>query len=81
MCKTNHYGHGNTCKEYSTDDTIQSRSTDEKDLGVMMSSILKHCSQHVATAKKAMSAIHISWCTFKYIDEESFKVLYKTARP
>ena len=56
MCKTNHYGHGNLCREYSIDDTIQGRFTDEKDLGVMVSSLLKPSSQHVAVATKAMSA-------------------------
>ena len=43
-----------------------------------MSASLKPSSQCAAAASKAMSALYRSRRTFKYINEESFKILYKT---
>ena len=43
-----------------------------------MSASLKPASQCAAAASKAMSALYRSRRTFKYINEESFKILYKT---
>ena len=50
----------------------------EKDLGVIMSSDLKPSAQCVAAANKGMSALRQATRTFKHINIDSFKILYKT---
>ena len=77
-CKSLHYGYGNAMREYTIDNEIFQRTDEEKDLGVLMSASLKPSSQCAAAASKAMSALYRSRRTFKYINEESFKILYKT---
>ena len=77
-CKSLHYGYGNAMREYTIDNEILQRTDEEKDLGVLMSASLKPSSQRAAAASKAMSALYRSRRTFKYINEESFKILYKT---
>ena len=77
-CKSLHYGYGNAMRKYTIDNEILQRTDEEKDLGVLMSASLKPSSQCAAAASKAMSALYRSRRTFKYIDEESFKILYKT---
>ena len=73
--------YGNAMREYTIDNEILQSTDEEKDLGVLMSASLKPSSQCAAAASKAMSAIYRSRRTFKYmmyINEESFKILYKT---
>ena len=65
-------------REYIIDNEILQSTDEEKDLGVLMSASLKPSSQCAAVANKAMSALYRSRRTFKYINEESFKILYKT---
>ena len=77
-CKTIHYGHGNQCIRYNIDETILNSTVKEKDLGVIMSSDLKPSAQCVAAANKGMSALRQATRTFKHINIDSFKILYKT---
>ena len=77
-CKTIHSGHGNQCIRYNIDETILNSTVKEKDLGVIMSSDLKPSAQCVAAANKGMSALRQATRTFKHINIDSFKILYKT---
>ena len=77
-CKSLYYGYGNAMREYTIDNEILQSTDEEKDLGVLMSASLKPSSQCAVVASKAMSALYRSRSTFKYINEESFKILYKT---
>ena len=77
-CKTIHYGHGNQCICYNIYETILNSTVKEKDLGVIMSSDLKPSAQCVAAANKRMSAMRQATRTFKHINIDSFKILYKT---
>ena len=72
--------HGNQRARYNIDETILNStvSVKEKDLGVIMSSDLKPSAQCVAAANKEMSALRQSTRTFKHINIDSFKILYKT---
>ena len=76
-CKSLHYGYGNSMREYTIDNEILQSTDEEKDLGVLMSASLKPSSQCAAAASKAMSALYRSRRTFKYINEESFKIFTK----
>ena len=51
---------------------------EEKDLGVLITDDLKPSVQCTEAARKAMSALRWSRRSFKYIDSNTFKVLYKT---
>ena len=77
-CKSLHYGYGSARREYTIDEEFLQSTDEEKDLWVLMSSSLKPSLQCAAAASKAMSALYRSRRTFKYINEESFKILYKT---
>ena len=51
---------------------------EEKDLGVLITDDLNPSVQCTEAARKAMSALRWSRRSFKYIDSNTFKVLYKT---
>ena len=53
---------------------------EEKDLGVLITDDLKPSVQCTEAARKVMSALRMRWSrrSFKYIDSNTFKVLYKT---
>ena len=57
---------------------VQSNFKEEKDLGVLITDDLKLSVQCTEAARKAMSALRWSRRSFKYIDSNTFKVLYKT---
>ena len=73
-CKTMHFGHNNGMQDYVKLSTIK----EEKDLGVLITDDLKPSVQCTEAARKAMSALRWSRRNFKYIDSNTFKVLYKT---
>ena len=62
---------------YNIDETNFNSKVKEKNLGVM-SSDLKPSAQCVAIANKGMSALRQSTRTFKHINIDSIKILYKT---
>ncbi len=77
-CHTIHFGHNNPRKVYTIDNVGLDTSEEEKDLGVLITSNLKPASQCLSAAKKATSAWRWSRRSFKYINQESFKKLYKS---
>ena len=77
-CKTMHLGHGNPTVRYQMGDTILGEINDEKDLGVYLTPDLKPSMQSSKAAKKGMDCLRVIKRTFKYIDIESFQILYKT---
>ena len=77
-CKTMHFGHNNGMQDYYMDGVKLSTIKEEKDLGVLITDDLKPSVQCTEAARKAMSALRWSRRSFKYIDSNTFKVLYKT---
>ena len=77
-CKTMHFGHNNGMQDYYMDGVKLSTIKEEKDLGVLITDDLKPSVQCTEAARKAMSALRWSGRSFKYIDSDTFKVLYKT---
>ena len=77
-CKTMHFGHNNGMQDYYVDGVKLSTIKEEKDLGVLITDDLKPSVQCTEAARKAMSALRWSRRSSKYIDSNTFKVLYKT---
>ncbi len=65
-------------QEYFINNTKLDVTHKEKDLGVLVTDNLKPSSQCVAAANKAMVSLRQSRRSFKYLDMETFKILYKT---
>ena len=77
-CKIMHLGYQNAEHEYELNNTILSKSTEEKDLGVLIDNDLKftrHIKGIVAKANRMIGLIRIS---FENIDENMFTNLYNT---
>ena len=73
-----HFGHNNGMQDYYMDCVKLSTIKEEKDLGVLITDDLKPSVQCTEAARKAMSVLRWSRKSFKYIDSNTFKVLYKT---
>ena len=76
-CKTMHMGTTNSRRDYHLGDQIIPKTDEEKDLGVIISSNCKPSMQCSKAAAKAMSSLGIIKRSFKYIDNNSFSILYK----
>ena len=73
-----HLGYKNAEHQYVLNDTTLSKSTEEKDLGVLIDNELKftkHIKGIVAKANRMIGLIKIS---FENIDEDMFTNLYNT---
>ena len=78
-CKVMHIGHTYPTQYVMIDNGIQcmlGETTEEKDLGVTVTSDLKPGRQCTLSAKKAMSVLGLIKRTFKRIDADDFKILY-----
>ena len=71
-----HMGLTNSKNDYHLGDQIIPKTDEEKDLGVIISRSCKPSMQSSKAAAKAMSSLGIIR-TFKYIDSNSFSILYK----
>jgi len=77
-CKVIHFGHGNSETEYKLKNTVIGISETERDLGVLIDKTCKPSEQCSKAAKKANQKLGYLKRTFKYIDTESFKIIYNT---
>ena len=76
-CKSMHMGPSNRKTDYHLGDQIIPKTDEEKDLGVILTSSGKPSMQCSKAAAKAMSSLGIIRRSFKYIDNNSFSILYK----
>ena len=77
-CKVMHFGQGEPIVKYTMNEINLEGTKEEKDLGVLISDNLQPLVQCANAAKKAMSAVALLQKSFKFFDEESFRILYKT---
>ena len=77
-CKTMHFGHANPEFSYELNGKKLNRSSEEKDLGVIVCDTLHPSVQCAKAANRAMSALGVVKKSFKHLDEESLPVLYKS---
>ena len=77
-CKVIHFGQGEPIVKYTMNEINLEGTEEEKDLGVLISDNLQPSIQCANSAKKAMSALALLQKSFKFFDEESFRILYKT---
>ena len=75
-CKTMHFGHANPEFSYELNGKKLDRSSEERDLGVIVCDTL-HPVQCAKAANRAMSALGVVKKCFKHLNEESLPVLYK----
>ena len=76
-CKCMHFGHDNPEITYTLGGAEIATATEEKDLGVYLTNDCKPSLQCTKSAAKAMSSLRVIRRTFKHIDKESFRILYK----
>ena len=72
------FGQGEPTVKYTMNEINLEGTEEEKDLGVLISDNLQPSIQCANSAKKAMSALALLQKSFKFFDEESFRILYKT---
>ena len=77
-CKVMHFGQGEPIVKYTMNEINLEGTKEEKDLGVLISDNLQPSIQCANAAKKAMSVLALLQKSFKFFDEESFRILYKT---
>ena len=77
-CKIMHLGYKNAEHQYVLNDTILSKSTEEKDLGVLIDNELKFSSHIKGIVAKANRMIGLIKISFENIDEDMFTNLYNT---
>ena len=77
-CKTMHKGINNPMGEYTMNSTTLQDISQEKDLGVYITDNNKPSIQCTKAAQKAMNSHRVIKRTFKYINRESFAILYTT---
>jgi ribonuclease P/MRP protein subunit RPP40 len=80
-CKVMHIGHDlniEYCLRNGQDTKSLSSTKEERDLGINITNDLKWVSQCSKAANKAMSTLGIIKRNFKYLDRESFIILYNT---
>ena len=73
-----HLGYKNAEHQYVLNDTILSKSTEEKDLGVLIDKDLKFTSHIKGIVAKANRMIGLIKISFENIDEDMFTNLYNT---
>ena len=71
-----HFGQGEPTVQYTMNEINLERTKEEKDLGVLITDNLQPWSQCAKAAKKAMSALALLQKSFKFFEEESFRILY-----
>ena len=77
-CKVMHVGRSNPCHQYSMAGTRLERTTEERDLGVIMSDKLKPSSQCAKAARTAQTVLGQIIRAFHFKDKDVFVQLYKT---
>ena len=77
-CKTMHMGFNNPMGEYTMNGITLQDISQEKDLGVYITDNNKPSVQCTKAAQKAMNSLRVIKRTFKYINRESFAILYTT---
>ena len=77
-CKTMHIGSGNPNCDYHMGETTLDGTEEEKDLGVYITSDFKSSTHSSKAATKWMNCLRVVRRSFKYIDADSFQILYKT---
>ena len=77
-CKTMHMGFNNLKCEYAMNGKTLQKTAEEKDLGVYITDNSKSSVQCTKAAQKAMNSLRVIKRTFKYINVESFTILYTT---
>ena len=77
-CKTMHFGYSNPRYSYELNSNKLEPTSEEKDLGVIISDNLQPSVQCAKAANRAMSAFGIVKKCFKHLDQESFPILYKS---
>ena len=77
-CKIMHLGYKNAEHQYVLNDTILSKSTEERDLGVLIDNELKFSSHIKGIVAKANRMIGLIKISFENIDEDMFTNLYNT---
>ena len=77
-CKTMHFGYSNPRYSYELNRNKLETTSEEKDLGVIISDNLQPSVQCAKAANRAMSALGVVKKCFKHLDQESFPVLYKS---
>ena len=73
-----HIGTGNPQAEYHMGETILASTVEKKDLEVYLAPDLKPSTQWSKAAVKGMNCLRVVKRSFKYIDTNSFQILYKT---
>ena len=73
-----HFGQGEPIVKYTMNEINLEGTKEEKDLGVLISDNIQPSIQCANAAKKAMSALALLQKSFKFFDEESFRILYKS---
>ena len=77
-CKTMHIGSGNPHCDYHMGETTLDGTGEEKDLGIYITSDFKSSTQSSKAATKGMNCLRVVRRSFKYINADSFQILYKT---
>jgi len=73
-----HIGHSNLGYKYLMDNQYLQEVSDEKDLGIMITSDLKSAAQVVEASKKANRSLGMISCTIKYKSKSVLLSLYKS---
>ncbi|XP_072014972.1 uncharacterized protein [Amphiura filiformis] len=76
-CKTMHFGNANPEVDYIMDGVTLEAIQEEKDLGVYLTSDCKSSVQCTKAAQKAMNCLRVIKRTFKFINRDSFTILYR----
>ena len=76
-CKVMHVGHANKQYEYSMNATVLETTTEERDLGVVMSATLKPKAQCAKAARTAQTVLSQIARAFHFRDKNVFLKLYK----
>ena len=76
-CKCIHIGHGNMDEEYKMGDAVLHRTTQEKDLGVTYSAIMKVSEQCRIAASKGNQILGLIRRTITYKEKQLIVPLYK----
>ena len=76
-CKCMHMGNSNQNVKYTLNGEVIQDVNEEKDLGVYLTSDCKPSMQCTKAAATAMQSLRTIKRTFKYVDKDSFAVLYK----
>ena len=77
-CKKMHLGHNNTGASYQLNNTQLDETKEEKDLVVLFTQDCKPSKQCAKAAVRAMNCLRVVKRTFRYFDNNSFKVVYKS---